>query len=76
MRDQTAGGEIPMSHSYDAAAQSFQESLNRIERDGRKDVLEWHLVNGLLRLAQGLKEDCDAQEEIRKGFARSWRPHK
>jgi hypothetical protein len=60
---------------YEAAAQLFQEDLNRIEREGRKDVPEWQLVNGLLLLAQGLKkEDRDAKAELRKGFARSWVP--
>lgn len=65
-----------MSHLYEAAAQSFQENLNRIESDGRKDAPEWHLANGLLRLAQGLKEEHEAREERLKGFARSWTPHK
>ncbi len=59
---------------YEAAAQLFQEDLNRIEREGRKDVPEWQLVNGLLLLAQGFKEDRDAEAELRKGFARSWVP--
>jgi hypothetical protein len=56
---------------YAAAVQSFQESLTWMERQGRKDSPDWHLANGLLRLAQGLKQDHDAQEERMKSFARS-----
>jgi hypothetical protein len=60
---------------YESATQLFQDTLERIEKEGRKDSPEWYLANGLLRLAQGLKEDHDAQEERLKGFARSWTPH-
>jgi hypothetical protein len=59
---------------YAAAAHSFQESLTWMERQGRKDSPGWHLANGLLRLAQGLKQDLDAQEERRKSFSRSVLP--
>jgi hypothetical protein len=59
---------------YGAAVHSFQESLNSMERQGRKDSSDWHLANGLLRLAQGLKQDHDAEEERRKSFARSVSP--
>lgn len=61
---------------YGDATQSFEENLKRIEREGRTDSAEWHLASGLLRLAQGLKEDHDAQEDRQKGFARSWTPLK
>jgi hypothetical protein len=59
---------------YAAAVHSFQESLNWMERQERKDSPEWHLANGLLRLAQGLKQDHDAQEDRMKSFARSILP--
>jgi hypothetical protein len=59
---------------YAAAVHSFQESLNWMERQGRKDSPDWHLANGLLRLAQGLKQDHDAQEDRMKSFARSILP--
>jgi len=59
---------------YAAAVHSFQESLNWMERQGRRDSPEWHLANGLLRLAQGLKQDHDAQEDRMKSFARSILP--
>ena len=59
---------------YGAAVHSLQESLNSMERQGRKDSPDWHLANGLLRLAQGLKQDHDAQEERMKSFARSVLP--
>lgn len=59
---------------YAAAVHSFQESLNRMERQGRKDSPDWHLANGFLRLAQGLQQDHDAQEERMKSFARSILP--
>lgn len=59
---------------YAAAVYSFQESLTWMERQGRKDSPDWHLANGLLRLAQGLKQDHDAQEELLKSFARSVLP--
>ena len=65
-----------MTDFYEAATQSFQESLSRIEKEGRKDAPEWHLANGLRRLAQGLKADREAEEDLRKGFSRSWVPPK
>ncbi len=61
---------------YSAAARSFEEDLNRIEKDGRKDSPDWHLANGLLQLAQGLQHDHEAEEDRRKSFARSWSPRK
>lgn len=56
---------------YAVAIQSFQENLNWIEKQGRKDSPDWHLANGLLRLTQALKHDHDDQEERLKSFARS-----
>lgn len=59
---------------YSVAAHSFQERLDRIEKDGQKDSPDWHLANGLLRLAQGLQQDYEERQELNKGFARSWDP--
>ncbi len=59
---------------YWAAMRSFQENLDRIEKQGRKDSPDWHLANGLLRLAQGLQQARGEEEELRRSFARSWRP--
>ena len=56
---------------YAVAASSFQIHLDWIEQQGRKDTPDWHLANGLLRLAQGLQQDHEAQEERQKSFARS-----
>ena len=56
---------------YSAAARSFQEDLDRIERDGRKDSPDWHLANGLLQLTQGLRQAREEEEDLRKCFARS-----
>ena len=56
---------------YSAAARSFQESLDRIEKDGRMDSPDWYLANGLLRLAQGLQHDHEAEEDRGKSFART-----
>jgi hypothetical protein len=53
------------------ATDSFQMHLDSIEQQGRNDSPDWHLANGLLRLAQGLRHDHDAEEDRRKGFARS-----
>ena len=61
---------------FASAIQSFEQNLSLIENEGRKESPEWHLASGLLRLAQGLKEDHDAQEDRQKGFARSWIPLK
>ena len=61
-----------MFDDYSVAARSFQEHLNRIEKDGRKDSPDWFLANGLLRLAQGLQQDHEAEEDRRKSFARTW----
>lgn len=58
---------------YAAATDSFQAHMDWIEKQGRKDSPEWHLVNGLLRLAQGLQHDHADEEERRKSFARSVR---
>jgi hypothetical protein len=44
---------------YSAAAQSFQEDLDRIERDGRKDSSDWYLAKGLLQLTRGLQQARD-----------------
>ncbi len=57
---------------YAEAADSLKRNLRWIEEEGRKDSPDWHLVNGLLRLAQGLQRDHDAEEDRRKSFARSW----
>ena len=58
---------------YAVAIHSFQENLDWIERQGRKDSPDWHLANGFLRLAQALKQDHDDQEErlkcVRKDFS-------
>ncbi len=59
---------------YAVAIHSFQENLNWIERQGRKDSPDWHLANGFLRLAQALQQDRDDQEERLKCFARSSPP--
>ena len=60
---------------YAVAIDSFQAHLDWIEKQGRKDSPDWHLTNGLLRLAQGLQQDREAQEERLKSFARS-SPHR
>ena len=59
---------------YAEAIHSFQENLDWIECQGRKNSPDWHLANGLLRLAQGLRQDYEAQEDCRKSFARTYRP--
>jgi hypothetical protein len=56
---------------YAVATESFQTHLDWIEQQGRKDSPDWHLSNGLLRLAQGLRQDHEAEEERRKSFART-----
>ncbi len=61
-----------MTDYYSVAVRSFQENLDRIEKDGRKDSTDWHLANGLLRLAQGLQQSFKDEEDRRRGFARSW----
>lgn len=63
-----------MTDFYAAAVQSFQENLDGIERQGRKDSPDWHLVNGLLRLARGLRQELEDEEDRLKGFARTMRP--
>ncbi len=63
-----------MADFYSAAVRSFQEELDRIENDGRKSSPDWHLANGLLRLTQGLQQAREEEEELRRSFARSWRP--
>jgi len=60
-----------MTDFYSAAARSFQEDLDRIEKDGRKDSSDWHLAKGLLQLTQGLQQDREEEEDLRKCFARS-----
>jgi hypothetical protein len=64
-----------MSDFYADAAHSFQENLNWIENQGRKNSPDWYLANGLLRLAQGLQQDQEAQEARLKSFARSVPAH-
>jgi len=60
-----------MTDFYAVAIHSFQENLDWMEHQGRKGSADWHLANGLLRLAQGLRQDYEAQEECRKSFART-----
>ena len=61
---------------YAMAIHSFQETLDRIERQEQKDTLEWHLANGLLRLTQGLDQAREEEEDRRKSYARTWTPPK
>ena len=63
--------EVDVVDFYAVATDSFQARLNWIENQGQKDSPDWHLTNGLLRLAQGLQQDHEAQEERLKSFARS-----
>ena len=56
---------------FGQAANSFQIHLDWIEQQGRKDAPDWHLANGLLRLAQGLQQEHEAKEGRLKSFARS-----
>ena len=63
--------EFPAVDFYAVATDSFQTHLDWLEQQGRKDSPEWHLSNGLLRLAQGLRQDHEAEEERRKSFART-----
>ena len=49
--------EVPAVDFYAVATDSFQARLNWIENQGQKDPPDWHLTNGLLRLAQGLQQD-------------------
>ncbi|MGD0870184.1 MAG: hypothetical protein ABSB88_11575 [Bryobacteraceae bacterium] len=63
--------EVSTVDLYTVATDSFQAHLDCIEKQDRKDSQDWHLVNGLLRLAQGLQQDHAAEEERRKSFARS-----
>lgn len=59
---------------YSAAAQSLQQDLDRIEKDGRKDSPDWRLAKGLLQLTPGLQQARDAERDLRKSFARCWAP--
>ncbi len=59
---------------YSAAVRSFRENLDRIENEGRRGSPDWHLANGLLRLTKGLQQAREEEEELRRSFARSWRP--
>ena len=67
--------EVHMVDFYAVAADSFQAHLDWIEKQGRKDSPDWHLVSGLLCLAQGLHQDHADEEERRRSFARSVRLH-
>lgn len=67
--------EVHMVDFYAVAADSFQSHLDWIEKQGRKDSPDWHLVSGLLCLAQGLHQDQADEEDRRKSFARSVRLH-
>jgi hypothetical protein len=60
--------EVSTVDFYAAATDSFRAHLEWIEKQGRKDSPDWHLVNGLLRLAQGLQQD-HADEEDRRSRA-------
>ncbi len=68
--------DIAVIDYYQAASQSFQDGLIRIENGGRKESWEWHQASGLLRLTQALKQAYEEEADLRKGFARSYRPSK
>ena len=51
---------------YSAAARSFQEDLDRIEKDGRKYSSDWYLARGLLQLTHGLQQAREDEEDLRK----------
>jgi hypothetical protein len=59
---------------YLAAAQSFQQELEGIEKDGRKNSSDWLLAKGLLELTEGLQQARDEEQDLRKSFARSSAP--
>ncbi len=61
---------------YLGAADSFRQSLEGLEKQGRKDSPEWHLAYGLHRLAQGLQRDHEEEEDRGRSFARRWVPIK
>jgi hypothetical protein len=63
--------EVDAVDFYAVATDSFQARLDWIENQGQKGSPDWHLSNGLLRLAQGLRQDHEAEEERRKSFART-----
>lgn len=65
-----------MINPYRAAIKSFRDSLLLIEKEGRKGSPEWHWVNGLLRLSQGIKHDRDVEMERQRGYARTYSPRK
>ena len=65
-----------MIDCYSAAARSFQEDLDRIEKDGRMDSPDWHLAKGLLQLTKGLQQAREEGEDLRKSFARTWTPQR
>ena len=63
--------EVNMLDFYAVATDSFQAHLDWIEKQDRKDSPDWHLANGLLRLAQGLQQDHEFEEDRLRSFARS-----
>lgn len=65
-----------MGDFYAEATDSFEQHLRWIEEQGRRDSPDWQLVKGLLRLAQGLRHDYEAEEDRRKSFGRSSPPRK
>ena len=68
---QVEHGEAGGVDFYAVATDSFQIHLDWLEQQGRKDSPDWHLSNGLLRLAQGLRQDHDAEADRLKSFART-----
>ncbi len=62
--------EDPMDF-FAEATESLEQNLRWIEQQGQKNSPNWHLVNGMLRLAQGLRLDHEAEEDRRRSFARS-----
>ncbi len=72
--EEMSATDVAAIDHYQAATQSFQDGLILIESDGRKESWEWHLANGLLRLTQALRQAYEEETDLRKGFARSYRP--
>jgi hypothetical protein len=48
---------------FSVAIASFRYNLEQIQNQGRESAPEWHVANGLLRLAQGMLQDARIMEK-------------
>jgi CheY-like chemotaxis protein len=59
---------------FSVAIASLRYNVDQIKKEGRESSPDWHLANGLLRLAEGILQEVLILEERLSGFERRLDP--